>query len=1375
MKQLNRKSIARYGLFIGAIIVLSLYSGKLKAQTTLIDPAGAGGFELGSTFAANGWTDAQSATGNKWYVGTYTHTAGSRGVYVGTSASNNNYSKWGFSSASRIQHFYRDVSFPAGETDITLSFKWRCEGEYNHDDIKVFLAPTGVTPAAGTTISNTYLIGGAYDGEGTYQTVTIKLDAANAGTTKRLIFQWRNDNNFFGTDPAGAFDEISLFTCLPLPAPTTTGGSLCDLGGVPVSATPGAGGNSINWWDAPTGGNLLLADAVSAVVNVNATGTYTFYASTLNTTTGCGSTVRTAVTATVYPKLTSNPSATVTNGCPPYNSTVNGGVLRTAKSTVSYSVPDNNVAGVTSNVGVSGFSTALNNTTVRIEQVKFNINHTYDQDLIIKLISPDASQLVLVNRRGGNGNNFTNTVIKTGGTPIASGSAPFTGTYAPDFPFSTFNGKDINGTWGLNVSDRAGGDVGTLLNWEISFVDDNGLTYTWTSTPSGFTNSSSEFTTSINSSITFNLTVDNTSQGCSATGNIALTASPAPVPVASSGGDVCEGSDIYLVSDNFAPGQGSGNTYAWTGPDGFTSSQQNPVISMPGYSASGTYTVVVTNQYGCTASATTDVTVNPNPTLSIASQGYIGCEGTVDLDAAGGTSPYDYTYDFVNYNQDGEFSGISAPGSITVYASDANGCQATPLVVNFAQRTFDITSVAGANGSITPSGVTAVNCDGSITYTITPANCNYEILDVFVNGSSVGAVGTYTFNNVMSEDSIRAEFTLRDQPEAPTGAVTDAFGDEICIGGNVQLTANGGAFGEMSGVYKWYKGSCGGVLAGTGQNITVSPTATTTYYVRIEDACGNVTSCVPVDVNVKTAAPSKNVDVPITGMPSNACPGTTAALSVPLVTNASRYIWDGPPGTTFDGNPSPYTSMSPNVNIVFGTTNNSMYKIGVQAGNSCGNTLRKIQKTRYMVSVPAAISGATTMCANTSGVYEIDPIEGASSYQWTITGDATVSGTSTTATVNFGPAWNGGTLCVAAKTSCYTSPSKCLTISTSAAPLNAISGSFTACPNTTLTFSVPASSGAASYNWTLPANTSGSSSTNSINVSFLPGYNNVGNICVSVTSICGVTSAVKCKTVAPGLPARPASISGITNGLCSMPNVNYSVSSEPGVTYNWTAPGTIIGNGNSSVGISYSTFTTGQVCVSATNGCGTSAERCIPVKGAPSTPVALTTDPTDWCANEAGIEFVADVSNVTGIYNLSWSYPASTTYIQGGGNNSTLVLDWGSSNGVVMVSASNACGSGTRTKSVVLNCRESEMTQAAKLNVYPNPTAGMVNVEFTSEKGNAQITMMDLSGRMVMQQTQQVVAGQNNIQLDLSKFAKGTYMLNLRTADGNHQVKVVVE
>jgi subtilisin-like proprotein convertase family protein len=1352
-----------------------LCSSKLKAQTTLIDPAGAGGFELGTTFSANGWTEAQSTNGNKWYVGTFTKTAGSRGVYVGTSNSNNSYNKWGLPSASRTQHFYRDVTFPSGETDITLSFKWRCEGESDHDDIKVFLAPTSVTPAAGTAINASYLVGGAYDSEGTYQTVTIKLSASNAGTTKRLIFQWRNDNNLFGTDPAGSFDEISLTTCTPLPAPTTTSGSLCDLGAVPVSATPGVGGNSINWWDAPTGGNLLLANAMSANVNVNATGSYTFYASTVNTVSGCGSIARTAVTATVYPKLSANPSATVISGCPPYNTTVNGGVVRTAKSTVSYSIPDNNTTGITSNVNVSGLSTSLNNTTVRIESVKFNITHTYDGDLIIYLKAPDGTQITLVNRRGGSGDNFTNTVLKTGGTPIASGSAPFTGTYAPEVAFSNLNGKNPNGIWGLVVTDRAGGDVGSLQNWEISFVDDNGLTYTWTSTPSGFTNSSSGFTTSVISNITYNLSVNNASQGCSASGNIAMAASPSPMPVASSGGDVCLGSDIYLTGDNLASGQSSGNTYVWTGPNGFTSSTQNPIINSPGISASGTYNVVVTNQYGCTALATTDVVVNANPVLNLISQGYSGCDGTVDMEATGGTGPYDYTYDFMYFNQNGDFTGIPAPGSITVYSSDANGCQATPYVVNFAQRTFNVMSVAGANGSISPSGTTAVNCDGNITYTITPANCNYKISDVLVNGVSVGAVGSYTFNNVMSDDSIRAVFVLRDQPQTPANAVTDAFADEICVGGNVQLTVSGGAFGEMSGSYKWYKGSCGGVLVGTGQNITVSPTTTTTYYARIEDACGNVTSCVTVDVNVKTTGPSKNVDVPISGMPGNACPGTTASLSVMNIPNASRYIWDGPPGTTFDGNPSPYTSMNPNVAIVFGTTNNSMYSIGVQAGNSCGNTLRKIQKTRYMVSVPKSIGGATTMCANTSGVYTIDPIEGASNYEWTITGDATVSGTGTTATVNFGPSWNGGTLCVSAKTSCYTSPSKCLAISTSASPLNAISGSFTACPNGTLTYSVPPSNGAATYNWTLPANASGSSGTNSINVNFLSGFNNVGNICVSVTSICGITSAPKCKTVAPGLPARPATINGITNGLCNVPNVNYIVAGEPGVTYNWTAPGTITGNGNSAVGISFNTFTTGQVCVSATNGCGTSAERCVSVKGAPNTPVSITADPSSWCAYDAGILFNADLSNITGNYNLLWSYPANTNYVQGGGNNGSITLDWGGTNGVVMLTASNACGSGTKVFNVVLGCRESSMTDAAKLNVYPNPTAGFVNVEFTSAKGNAQITVMDLSGRVVMQQSQQTQAGQNTVQLDLSKLAKGAYMLNVQTIEGNKQVKVVVE
>ncbi|MEZ5069101.1 MAG: T9SS type A sorting domain-containing protein [Bacteroidia bacterium] len=357
---------------------------------------------------------------------------------------------------------------------------------------------------------------------------------------------------------------------------------------------------------------------------------------------------------------------------------------------------------------------------------------------------------------------------------------------------------------------------------------------------------------------------------------------------------------------------------------------------------------------------------------------------------------------------------------------------------------------------------------------------------------------------------------------------------------------------------------------------------------------------------------------------------------------------------------------------------------------------------------------------------------------------------------------------------------KCLAIGTSGTNFGVISGLFTACPNSQQNYSVTPGTGIASYNWTVPANASviSGQGTNNVTVNFDAGYNSVGNICVSATSTCGVTSALKCKTIVPGTPARPASLSGIMNGLCNALGVNYSTPAVPGITsYNWTVPSgaTIVsGNGTNSINVDFSSFTTGQVCVSSTNLCGTSASRCIPVKGAPNTPASITANPSSWCANDAGITFTADVSNVTGGYTLSWAFPPTTTYVSGGGNTTSLTLDWGASNGVVMVTASNACGAGTRTYNAVINCRESSMN-ADKLQVYPNPTAGMLNVTYTSEKGTTQMSLLDLSGRVIMSQSFNTVAGENTQQLDLSRIAKGAYMLNVQTHSGNHQVKIVVE
>jgi subtilisin-like proprotein convertase family protein len=101
--------------------------------------------------------------------------------------------------------------------------------------------------------------------------------------------------------------------------------------------------------------------------------------------------------------------------------------------------------------------------------VQLNISHTYDSDLYIYLISPAGRAVLLSNRRGGAGDNFSNTVFdSTAGTSITSGFAPFSGIFRPEGSLSVLNGLDAKGTWQLVVQDRASLDQGTLNRWSIT-------------------------------------------------------------------------------------------------------------------------------------------------------------------------------------------------------------------------------------------------------------------------------------------------------------------------------------------------------------------------------------------------------------------------------------------------------------------------------------------------------------------------------------------------------------------------------------------------------------------------------------------------------------------------------------------------------------------------------------------------------------------------------------------------------------------------------------------------------------------------------------------------------------------------------------------
>jgi hypothetical protein len=187
----------------------------VQGQTTLISPTGDGGFENGATFAANGWSVANSAN-NPWIVGPL-----SNGLITGNAAfiSNDGTTPSYNIVNTTSNYFWRDVTVPAGEDVIQLSFNWIANGESTWDLWQVFVAPTSVTPVggahpgSGATNVPAAIAGATWVANGnlqtTVQTSTIFLPASLAGTTFRLIFHWKSDTSG-GVAPPAQIDNISL-------------------------------------------------------------------------------------------------------------------------------------------------------------------------------------------------------------------------------------------------------------------------------------------------------------------------------------------------------------------------------------------------------------------------------------------------------------------------------------------------------------------------------------------------------------------------------------------------------------------------------------------------------------------------------------------------------------------------------------------------------------------------------------------------------------------------------------------------------------------------------------------------------------------------------------------------------------------------------------------------------------------------------------------------------------------------------------------------------------------------------------------------------------------------------------------------------------
>lgn len=178
------------------------------------------------------------------------------------------------------------------------------------------------------------------------------------------------------------------------------------------------------------------------------------------------------------------------------------------------------------------------------------------------------------------------------------------------------------------------------------------------------------------------------SNGCSAASSgITNIVIPMPVITASNNGPLCEGSPLLLTgSPSFM------TSYSWTGPNGFTSSLQNPQVSPAATTfMSGIYTLTVTTSNGCVGTDTTHVAVYETP-LSNAGSGGTECDLDFELNAVPSVGT-------------GLWSLVAGPG-LPTFTPDPTAPNATVTVSAYGTYVFRWTET---NGSCASSSVVTVN------------------------------------------------------------------------------------------------------------------------------------------------------------------------------------------------------------------------------------------------------------------------------------------------------------------------------------------------------------------------------------------------------------------------------------------------------------------------------------------------------------------------------------------------------------------------------------------------------------------------------------------------------------------------------------------
>ena len=324
-------------------------------------------------------------------------------------------------------------------------------------------------------------------------------------------------------------------------------------------------------------------------------------------------------------------------------------------------------------------------------------------------------------------------------------------------------------------------------------------------------------------------TVDDNDPTCvsSSRVSIEIVVNPAPIATPSSNSPVCEGDNINLSATAVA-----GGTYEWSGPNSFTSTDQNPIINNATAANDGAYTLIVTAN-GCpSAPVSVNITISPSPTASPSAVAIEICEGEdIELHGnavTGGSYSWTGTGGFSSSDQNPVINGAtSADGGTYSLVISVGSCSSdqedVPITVNPSpsiSASNDGPVCLGEEVNFTSSGGTSYSWTGPGGFT--NGNQNFSIGNADFSDEGIYEV-TVTDGNGCSATA-QTTFTISQ------GADLTATSEDVSCNGEGDGEASVTATGTGPFTYEWNPGGLTGA--------SVSGLSPDTYTVTVSDGNG---------------------------------------------------------------------------------------------------------------------------------------------------------------------------------------------------------------------------------------------------------------------------------------------------------------------------------------------------------------------------------------------------------------------------------------------------------------------------------------------------------------------------------------------------------